>query len=128
MTAAETNGAFSLVEIMGQPGTEPPLHTHRNEDEMFYVIAGRLKVTRGAEELVLEAGDSAFLPRGIAHTFEITSAKAQWLVYLTPGGFEDFFATLGTPALKLAPPERPEYPDVQRMIRVGEQFGLTFGK
>lgn len=124
--AADTNGASSLIEIIGGPGSEPPLHIHQKEDELFYVIEGRLKVTCGSKELILEAGESAFLPRGVPHTFKISSDQARWLVYLTPAGFEEFFRTLGKPAARLAPEDRPPCPDVQRMLRVGRQFGLTF--
>jgi quercetin dioxygenase-like cupin family protein len=124
--AASTNGMFGLVEMSGGPGTEPPLHVHANEDEFFYVLEGRLKVIRGDEQMILEAGDSAFLPRNVAHTFTISSDQARWLVYITPGGFEGYFQTLGKPAEVLLPETSPAKPDIPRMVRVGHQFGLTF--
>ena len=41
----ETGGAFALVEVTVQPGTEPPLHVHAHEDEAYLVLNGR--ITRG---------------------------------------------------------------------------------
>ena len=38
----DTNGKFALFEVSGCPGGEPPLHIHENEDEMFYVLEGRM--------------------------------------------------------------------------------------
>ncbi len=49
----DTNGKFALIEFSGAPGGEPPLHVHANEDELFYVLEGKLKVYRGDEELIL---------------------------------------------------------------------------
>lgn len=124
--ASDTNGGFALLEISGKPGNEPPLHVHQHEDELFYVVEGRLVVTRGSETLVLEAGDSGFLPRGVPHTFKIRSAHVRFLVYVSPAGFEEYFRTLGQPAEYLAPQENSAPTDVQRLLNVGERFGLTF--
>jgi quercetin dioxygenase-like cupin family protein len=124
--AKDTNGGFALIETCGYTGNEPPLHVHEREDELFYVLAGRLKVTRGSEELMLEAGESGFLPRGVPHTFRIASGYARWLVYITPAGFEEYFRTLGRPAQKLAPEDHPARPDLERMMKVAQQFGVDF--
>jgi hypothetical protein len=51
---ADTAGQFALLEVEGGPGGEPPLHVHQNEDELFYVLEGTLKVFRGFEEIVLQ--------------------------------------------------------------------------
>jgi quercetin dioxygenase-like cupin family protein len=126
--STDTNGAFALVEFNGRSGGEPPLHVHRNEDELFYVIEGRLLVTRGAEELALEAGDAAFLPRGIPHTFRIASEKARALTYITPGGFEGYFRTIGRPAERLTLDPNPPAPDFAQMEKVAAQFGISFVK
>jgi quercetin dioxygenase-like cupin family protein len=124
--SADTAGSSALIEMVGAPGQEPPFHSHRNEDEMFYLVEGSLKVLRGQEELTLSPGESGFLPRGVPHTFKILSPTARWLVYITPGGFEEFFRTVGKPAGKLAMEARPAPPDIGHMIATGERLGLTF--
>ncbi len=124
--AADTRGDFGLIEISGPAGGEPPRHVHENEDELFFVLDGQLKAFRGEEELILEAGDAAYLPRGIPHTFRIQSQTARWLLYITPGGFEEFFRELSTPAKNLAPPKSAPPPDPEKMIRVAKRFGVTF--
>jgi quercetin dioxygenase-like cupin family protein len=124
--SSDTNGAFALFEVSGRPGLEPPLHMHRNEDELFYVLEGRVLVTRGHDQLVLEPGDSGFLPRMVPHTFRMLSEHARTLTYVTPGGFEDFFRTLGRPAERLTPDPNPPAPNFARIREVAAAFGITF--
>ena len=122
----DTNGKFALFEVSGCPGGEPPLHIHENEDEMFYVLEGRLQAIRGEEEMTIDPGESAFLPRRVPHTFRIVSSFARALVYVTPGGFEGYFRDLGEPAGKLALPNYVPLLSNPEMVRVGSRYGLTF--
>jgi quercetin dioxygenase-like cupin family protein len=125
--SADTAGQFALLEMEGGPGAEPPLHVHHNEDEMFYVIEGELKVRRGQEELTLEAGASAFLPRKVAHAFKVMSRHVRFLNYITPGGFENYFRDLGQAVGGNAAANQPEQPlDVAEMIRVAGRYSITF--
>jgi quercetin dioxygenase-like cupin family protein len=121
----DTNGTFALFEASGTPGCEPPLHVHENEDEIFYVLEGRVHAFRGGEELTLDAGDSAFLPRRVPHTFKVVSDFARMLVYVTPGGFEGYFRDLGEPAGKLALPDYVPLPNVPEMVCIAKRYGLT---
>ena len=124
--AADTRGDFALIEVSGPAGGEPPRHVHESEDELLFVLEGQLRVFRGEKELILDAGDAALLPRGIPHIFKILSQAARWLLYITPGGLEEYFRELGTAAENLAPPKDPPPSDSERMIRAAKRFGLTF--
>lgn len=43
-------------------------HSHENEDELFYVVQGRLVMKlRDREDVVLEPGDMFIVPRGVEH-------------------------------------------------------------
>ena len=43
-------------------------HDHADEDELFWVVSGRLRIElRDAEPVVLEAGEFAVVPRGVEH-------------------------------------------------------------
>lgn len=45
-----------------------PVHEHSHpEEEVWIVVSGRLAVTIAGEERVVEAGDVAFVPGGVAH-------------------------------------------------------------
>ncbi|MEO8131657.1 MAG: quercetin 2,3-dioxygenase [Bryobacteraceae bacterium] len=101
----ETGGAFSLIETVQIPGSEPPLHVHEREDEFFYVLKGEVNVLVGGKAHKLGPGDTMFLPRGIPHTFRIKSPVAHLLGVITPSGFERWFQTIGTRARSFDLPE-----------------------
>jgi quercetin dioxygenase-like cupin family protein len=126
--STDTSGQFALLEMEGGPGAEPPLHVHRNEDELFYMLEGELKVRRGDEEIRLLAGESAFLPRNVAHTFKVMSSHVRFLNYITPGGFEAYFRDLGQPVVEAYPTSNKiEEPiEVAEMIRVAGRYAITF--
>jgi quercetin dioxygenase-like cupin family protein len=125
--STDTSGQFALLETKGGPGGEPPLHVHRNEDELFYVLEGQLKVLRGNEEITLSPGQSAFLPRNVAHRFKIVSSQARFLVYITPGGFEAYFRDLGHPVDDDGNSEEPQTElSVAELLRVAGRYSVTF--
>lgn len=122
----DTHGKFALIEAKAVPGGEPPLHVHAHEDELFYLLEGKLKVYRGEEELNLQPGDSGFLPRHIPHTFKVMSSHARALVYITPGGFEDYFRELGEPVADLTSPKLKAIPTRAEILKVAERYGIDF--
>jgi quercetin dioxygenase-like cupin family protein len=90
--AEETQGACSIVEIAAEPGEGIPPHVHENEDETFHIISGTVAVMVGGETRVAQAGDYAFLPRGIVHAWEaIGDTTLRFTVTMTPGGMEQMF-------------------------------------
>ena len=50
-TAAETAGAFTLIETVNPPDAGPPLHLHRDVDEVFYVLEGAYVFSCGSERI-----------------------------------------------------------------------------
>jgi|1186.fasta_scaffold328559_2 quercetin dioxygenase-like cupin family protein len=122
---SDTGGKFAVIESHATRGSEPPLHIHEYEDEFFYVMEGQIEVVCGGETQTLLPGQSALLPRGIPHTFRVIPESARFLVHITPAGFEDYFRTLGRltgPSHQPVPPP----PDRERLLRVAQDFGLTF--
>lgn len=108
ISSEQTGGAFSLVEIDQRPGNEPPYHIHEREDETFYLLEGRMTVMVDGEIHELESGQSIFLPRGLPHTFRVRSETARSLLFLTPGGFENYFRELGQHTNSLKPAQDSE--------------------
>lgn len=122
--AEDTGGAYALVEAQAPAGSGPPLHVHHDADEAFWILSGSMRVLCGDEELFLEAGDYALLPRGIPHTFVIEgTAPAHLLNLLSPGGSEAFFELGGQPATAPGlPPATP--PDVAALARAGARHRI----
>ena len=53
----------------GPPRWIAPLHLHRNDDEVWYVLEGTLCVRVGKDVVEAKAGSAVFAPRGTAHTY-----------------------------------------------------------
>jgi len=88
----QTNGALTALENVIPPGQGPPLHTHANEDESWYVIDGELRFRLDRDIQLAPAGSFVFVPRGTPHCFQnVADAPARILVMFTPAGMEQFF-------------------------------------
>ena len=99
-TMTVTNGAadghFALVEALAFRAAEPPLHTHRHEDEAWYVLDGKMTFYVGDEAFEGAAGPFVFAPRGIPHTFTIDVEPTRLLLLVSPAGFERALRIGGT--------------------------------
>ncbi len=42
-------------------------HTHKNEDELFYIIKGSLKIEFRDKHIELNEGEMYIIPKGVAH-------------------------------------------------------------
>jgi quercetin dioxygenase-like cupin family protein len=91
VTLKASSRELGAAEIVIYPGDEPPLHVHKNEDEWFYMLDGKVTFHVGGENYSGAVGSFVSFPRGIPHTFTIESASARFLVMNTPGGFERMF-------------------------------------
>jgi mannose-6-phosphate isomerase-like protein (cupin superfamily) len=103
-SAADTGGAYTLLETICPPGLAVPLHVHYEEDEGFYVLEGSVSITVGDDVVELTAGQHARGPRGIPHRFVVGPEGARMIWVLTPGGFEDFVEEASEPARELTTP------------------------
>ena len=77
---------FSLIEGCLKPGNEPPPHVHEREDELFYVLEGKMDVYVGNKVFNVGTGECLFLPRLKPHTFVVRSPRLRNLVLFVPGG------------------------------------------
>ena len=60
----ELNGQY--VKVVKCEG-EYVWHHHEQEDELFYVLRGRLRILLRDREVALEAGEFFIVPRGVEH-------------------------------------------------------------
>ena len=88
----QVNGAYAILEQEIPSGKGPPLHVHRHETEVFYVVSGEFEFRVGGDVVLGRAGTSAVCPRDIPHTFRNVGADtARLLVTIIPGNFGNFF-------------------------------------
>ncbi len=95
LRSEESDGVVSLVHNT-VPANWPGPFLHRHDfDEAFYVLEGELVFQVEDELIVKRAGETAFAPRGVAHTLTNRSdAPARYLLVCTPAGFERSFARM----------------------------------
>lgn len=112
VSGRETEGRLGVVEMVGAAGDMPPLHVHSGEDEVFFVLDGRLSIHLPGETATIEAGQTAFARRGSPHVYRVESDTARWLVMVSPSRFDRFLEETSVPADELTlPPDRVPLPD-----------------
>tara|TARA_R110002012_G_scaffold78434_2_gene199825 strand:- start:8782 stop:9327 length:546 start_codon:yes stop_codon:yes gene_type:complete len=119
LTSEDTNGLFTLIEEVNPPGTMIPPHVHTNEDEIFKVLEGELEVTVGDETTILKAGDLAFAPKNVPHTWKVVGDQdCKTILSVFPAGLELMFEELGN--LPAGPP------DFAKISEICGRYGITF--
>jgi quercetin dioxygenase-like cupin family protein len=124
VSADESEGRLSVVEVSGARGQMPPLHVHRTDDEVFHVIEGEITVWNGGETVRLRAGDTAFAPRDVPHTYRVESDGARWLAIGSPGGLDCYFAAIGRPAGSDRVPPATIAPDLEAAEALERETGF----
>jgi len=89
---------ISVIEHRMPYRETPPMHVHRNEDEVFHVLEGRMRFRVGNEEIVAEAGQTVLAPKGIPHSFRVESFEGARCLTITRGDdFETMVREMGEP-------------------------------
>jgi quercetin dioxygenase-like cupin family protein len=120
LRSEQTGGHVAVVELTG--GGRPPLHRH-DFDEAFYILEGELSFQLGDEVVTRRAGELAFAPGGVPHTYaNLSGAPARALLVITPAGFERYFDQIAARITGREPPPEASkaIPDV---ITVGPPLG-----
>jgi quercetin dioxygenase-like cupin family protein len=121
----QTGGRVAVTENLAPRGAGSPLHVHHREDEWFYVIEGELTLWLDGETIVAPAGSFVYGPRGIPHTFLVSSQEARFLLIVEPSGFEEFMRAVAEPAPRREiPPPPTEAPDLERLVALAASFGV----
>lgn len=93
LSAQDTQGAMCIFEFT----TGWPRHLHRDQDEWVYVVEGEADFEVGGKRFRLGVGESAFIPRKVAHGFgPVDDEPARFIhVFQPAGNMEAFFRVLG---------------------------------
>ncbi|HEY9657913.1 MAG TPA: quercetin 2,3-dioxygenase [Allocoleopsis sp.] len=123
----DTNGAYSLMEMIVYPQTGSPPHIHSREDESFLVQSGKVQFQIDGQTVVATPGTFIYSPRGQTHLFmNVSDQPATVLCWITPAGLEQFFMDIGTLADDpTAPPPPVTEVEIQKTIALAPQYGLT---
>ena len=90
VSAKDTHGLYSLVEIVSNPGDGTPMHVHEREDEHIVVLEGTVRIAYGDKVFDSKAGDVVTLRKGIPHAWgNRSSAQLRIAMLCFPGGVEE---------------------------------------
>ncbi|GAC1610742.1 MAG: cupin domain-containing protein [Mycobacteriales bacterium] len=94
--AAQTHGAFSLLEATEPAGFGPPLHVHDDAAEAFYVLEGEYVVFIRGEEHRCPAGSFIYIPAGEEHGFRVGGGPSRKLNLYLPAAMIGYFDARAT--------------------------------
>jgi quercetin dioxygenase-like cupin family protein len=119
-----TAQAYTLIEVLIEPGGIMPSHRHAAFEEGVYVLDGSVQATLDGETYEATAGSFLIIPWGLPH--EIRNAEecaARLLLLSVPGGVEDYYRA----ACKSSPNGRWQDDfdaDLARLRTIGPRFGV----
>jgi len=113
--------SLGMFELTVPPASNvPPPHSHSNNEECVYVLAGTLRYTVGDETRDLSAGQTMSTPKGVAHAFSNPFAEtARALIVLSPDIGAQYFRDVAAVANRGGPPDRAA------LISVMARYGLV---
>ncbi|HVA55506.1 MAG TPA: cupin domain-containing protein [Gammaproteobacteria bacterium] len=114
-------GTMGIFELLVLPGANvPPPHSHSNNEEIVYVLEGKLRYAVGDDKRDLQLGESMHTPKGVIHEFSNPfSEVARALITLSPDIGAQYFRDVGE-VMKKGPP-----PDKAALVAVMKKYGLV---
>jgi quercetin dioxygenase-like cupin family protein len=120
VSGEQTGGRFAVIETRERRDAAPPRHIHAHEDEVVYVLEGRVLFETAGEQIPAAAGACVFLSRESEHSYRVESDEARLLIVVAPAGLEGYYRELHQPAA-----QRTAQPEIERLVTLAARFGLT---
>jgi quercetin dioxygenase-like cupin family protein len=79
----QEGSGVAFLEYVTRKGEEPSSHTHKTEDEIFYILEGAVTFQCGGETFSVKKGGFIFLPRGIEHSYTILNDDPVRMIVVT---------------------------------------------
>ena len=100
--------SMGMFELIVPPGSNvPPPHSHSNNEEIVYVLEGKLRYTVGAETRDLAPGQSMRTPKGTVHGFSNPfDHPARALIVLSPDIGAQYFKDIAAVVGAGGPPDK----------------------
>ena len=116
-----SGAGVGVFELTVPPGARvPPAHSHTGNEEVVYVLAGRLRYRVDGETRDLGPGERMYTPRGSVHAFSNPhGATARALIMLTPDIGAQYFRDIA------AVVQAPGGPDPAKMAALMTRYGLV---
>ena len=121
MDGTVTGAGTGMFELTVGPGARvPPPHSHRDNEEIVFVLEGRLRYRVDDEVRDLGPGERMYTPRGSVHAFSNPHDRpARALIILTPDIGAQYFRDVAEVA------NAPSGPNPAKMAEVMTRYGLV---
>jgi quercetin dioxygenase-like cupin family protein len=120
-TGEDTNGAYALIHATVPPGSGPPPHIHRREDEAFFVLEGQVAFQVDGRNISATTGAWVTLPKGALHAFKNTGpTPAKMLILVNPSGLDKLFEEVGYASRE----ESVTPAAAEKLLAVAPKYGL----
>jgi mannose-6-phosphate isomerase-like protein (cupin superfamily) len=97
VVAADTGGAYALMEDNLKQEFSLGLHLHRQHAETFYILDGEVNFYIDDEWLTAEPNACVHIPPGVPHALDLPpGGNGRMLMIFQPAGFDQFLAELAS--------------------------------
>jgi quercetin dioxygenase-like cupin family protein len=87
---SETNGSYTILDVIHPPNIGPALHIHPKGSETFYIIEGDYEFVLDRKSVMGKPGDIIFVPKEVPHRFIVGNTGGHALV-ISPPELEFYF-------------------------------------
>ena len=127
ISGEQTNGGYAVIDMQVPPGGGPGPHSHKDMQEMFYVVEGEIEFKMETGKYVAKQGSFVNIPFGGAvHCFKNVSNKnARLLCTVIPAGLDSFFKEIGKPVKpgEFLAPHMPAKEEIEKLKSIAEKYG-----
>ena len=95
-SAADTGGAYALMEDNLKPSFALGLHLHRRHAETFYILDGAVDFHVDGDWMTARAGACLHVPPGVPHASVVNDpdVPTRMLMIFQPAGFDQYLAAM----------------------------------
>jgi quercetin dioxygenase-like cupin family protein len=116
---SETNGSYTILDIIHPPNLGPALHKHPKGSETFYIVEGDYEFILEGKSVVGKPRDVIFVPKEVPHRFVVGEQGGHALV-ISPPELEFYFFKVSELLL-----EKGEI-SYETEASLGKQYGQVF--
>ena len=91
---SESNGRYTILDIIHAPNIGPGSHMHPKGPETFYIIDGDYEFILDTKSIIAKAGDVVVVPTDAPHRF-VTGDKGGHAFVISPPDLEFYFWEVG---------------------------------
>lgn len=119
VSAADTGGAYTLMEDNLKPNFKLGLHLHRQHAETFYILEGEANFYIDGDWMLAQPGACIHVPPGVPHAVDLPEGgTARMLMIFQPSGFDLYLAELANMA-------DADFDDQAKMDALNEKYDIV---